>query len=87
MFQSECQIVSLQYCLCTFSDGESKGYLMTSWMRTVFMDSSYITGYLVITSSSSMRLGIFSWIPATISSTIWWKEIGVFEAPLMEHIH
>lgn len=46
------------------------GYLMTSWASTVFMDSSYSTGYFSITSWILKGGGIFSAMPPTISSTI-----------------
>lgn len=45
-------------------------YLMTSWASTVFMDSSYITGYFSITSWMLKGEGILSAMPPTISSTI-----------------
>lgn len=45
-------------------------YLMTSWASTVFMDSSYSTGYFSITSWMLKGGGILSAMPPTISSTI-----------------
>lgn len=43
---------------------------MTSWTSTVFIDSSYSTGYLAITSCKLMGSGVWSRILWAISSTI-----------------
>lgn len=52
-------------------------HLITSCISTVFIDSSYITGYLITTSCMSMGLGIFCKIPVTISSTICrWERVS-----------
>ena len=48
-------------------------YRITSWVKTVFIDSSYFTGYFSMTGRIGIGSGTLSKIERPISSTIWIK--------------